>query len=442
MQKCLFFYMALVWVIVFGGLPGRSGAMTRQEMIERSMHHYEGPSVQGVDIKTLDGKVMCGYQGWFACPGDGSDRGWHHWGRGSSFEPGRCTVDLWPDMSEHDADEKFATGFRHADGSTAYVFSPMNKKTVVRHFRWMAEYGIDGAFVQRFGVETTGVSAPYHRNVVLANCREGANLHGRAYAVMYDLSGLRAGGTTQVIEDWKLLVDKMGIGRDPKDAAYLHHRGKPVVAVWGIGFSDGRAYTLDECLRLVEFFKDDPVYGGFTVMIGVPTYWRTLQRDCVNDPMVHEIARKADIVSPWMVGRFGRPEDAARIGREVWSGDVNWCSLRDKDYLPVVWPGFSWSNLQRRPEVFDQIPRLGGRFLWAQYRAAKEAGARMIYQAMFDEVDEGTAIFKCTNDVPAGESRFVTYEGLPSDYYLWLTGQGGRLIRGEIKDTEALPERK
>jgi hypothetical protein len=63
----------------------------------------------------------------------------------------------------------------------------------------------------------------------------------------------------------------------------------------------------------------------------------------------------------------------------------------------------------------------------------------MIYQAMFDEIDEGTAIFKCTNSPPVGESRFVTYEGLPSDHYLWLTGMGARLLRGEIKPTEAMP---
>lgn len=62
---------------------------------------------------------------------------------------------------------------------------------------------------------------------------------------------------------------------------------------------------------------------------------------------------------------------------------------------------------------------------------------------MFDEMDEGTAIFKCTNNPPIGESPFITYEGLPSDHYLWLTGQiGKRLREGEGLPIESIPKRK
>jgi len=402
---------------------------------------YEGPSNPGVDASTLTGKVMAGYQGWFTCEGDGADRGWFHWGGRNGFKPGSCSIDLWPDVTELDPDERFDTPFRHADGSVAQVFSSMNPKTVARHFRWMRDYGIDGAFVQRFAVQTTHARGLNHCNTVLQSCRAAANEHGRAYALMYDLSGLGADSIERVIADFKSLVDGMKLTRDPNDAAYLHHRGRPVVAVWGVGFSDGRKYTLADCARLIEFLKDDPDYGQCTVMVGVPTYWRTLRRDALADPYLHEVLLKADIISPWMVGRFGRPEDVPRIAADVWIPDIEWCREHGKDYLPVVFPGFSWHNM--KPDApLNQIPRLGGVFLWRQYVEAIRAGATMVYQAMFDEVDEGTAVFKCTNDPPAGESPFVTYEGLPSDHYLWLTGMGAKALRGEIPLTDALPERE
>jgi hypothetical protein len=214
-----------------------------------------------------------------------------------------------------------------------------------------------------------------------------------------------------------------------------------VVAVWGVGFNDGRKYTLAECERLVEFLKHDKEYGGNTVVLGVPTGWRTLDADSVRDPALHRVIDKVDIISPWTVGRYRTLDGVADHGRRRWREDLKWCGERKKEYLPVAFPGFSWHN--RRPRSpLDEIPRLKGRFLWRQYVAAKAAGATMIYQAMFDEMDEGTAVFKCTNDPPAGASRFVTFEGLPSDHYLWLTGVGGRLLRGEITATDEPPDRK
>jgi hypothetical protein len=396
---------------------------------------YTGPSTDGVDRTTLTGKVMTGYQGWFNCEGDGANLGWTHWAHDlfKPLGPGNVSVDLWPDVTELTPAERFPTGFTHPDGKAAEVFSSFHRETVLRHFRWMREYGIDGAFVQRFANGLKNKILRHHKDVVLANCREGANREGRAYAVMYDLSGIRAGETSAVMEDWLLLREKMEIGQDP---AYLHHRGKPLVALWGIGFHDDRKYTLTECYELVGFFKAE----GCSVMIGTPTGWRDLDRDALPDPALHGILRLADVVSPWTVGRYRNPEQVARHAETVWKPDLAWCVQEKLDYLPVVFPGFSWHNLNPKSPVGD-IPRLGGEFLWSQFTAAKAAGAEMIYVAMFDEVDEGTAIFKCTNEPPTGSDPFLTYEGLPPDHYLWLTGEGGRLFRGEIKATEVLPTR-
>ena len=70
----------------------------------------------------------------------------------------------------------------------------------------------------------------------------------------------------------------------------------------------------------------------------------------------------------------------------------------------------------------------------------------MIYVAMFDEIDEGTAIFKCDPNPPVGNSPFLKYydeqgNSLPSDHYLWITGQGERMLRQEIPLTGIIPTR-
>src|SRR5262245_2772321 len=96
------------------------GAEPTREENRSALRPYEGDAVRGIDTSTLSGKVLCGYQGWFTAPGDGSDRGWRHYPQQGKFQPGRCSIDLWPDVSELDEDEKFATPFRHADGRTAH----------------------------------------------------------------------------------------------------------------------------------------------------------------------------------------------------------------------------------------------------------------------------------------------------------------------------------
>ena len=385
-----------------------------------------------VDVTTLTGKVMCGYQGWFNCDGDGAQRGWVHWTKGrGALAPGNARIDLLPDVSELGADERFATGFKHADGSSVEVFSSFKKASVVRHFQWMREYGIDGAFVQRFSADLRDPKVLRHNNAVLDHCRSGAEANGRAFVVMYDLSGMKLNQIQGVIEDWRSLRRDQHI---TESQAYLRHRGKPLVAVWGIGFNDGRKYTLEECRRLVEFLKQDDC----SVMLGVPKGWRELKGDAVADPALHQVIQLADVISPWTVGRYKDLPGVARHEEAYLKPDLAWCAKAKLDYLPVVFPGFSWHNQHGGP--VDEIPRRKGLFLWSQFAAAKRAGAGMIYVAMFDEADEGTAIFKCSNTLPVGaESQFLTNESLPSDFYLRLTGSGGKLLRGEIPLSESLP---
>lgn len=397
---------------------------------------YSGPSSEGVDRNTIRGKVMVGYQGWFTAEGDGSGIGWGHWTRrrGGDFGPDDVAVDLWPDMSEYSSDEQYETKFRYADGSVATVFSSHDRGVVLRHFQWMKEYGIDGAFVQRFANGLRRPEIKGHKDTLLASAREGAHRFGRAYAVMYDLSGLPEGGVQSVVDDWANLSARMQI---ESDSAYLRVNDKPLVSVWGVGFSDRgkpRAYTLEECRDLIAFLKD----AGCSVMLGIPTYWREGIRDATNNPNLLEVLEMADILSPWTVGRYRNLETARSHAHRLWKPDREWCVARGIDYLPVAFPGFSWRN-QNGGEL-NAIPRLKGAFFWEQVTSAKRMGSDMLYVAMFDEVDEGTAIFKVSDTPPVGEGvAFLDREGLPSDYYLTLAGEAGRLLRDERSLEEAQP---
>ena len=396
---------------------------------------YDGPSIPGADPSTLKGKVMTGYQGWFNCKDDGANLAWTHWAKDISkpFQPGNIAVDLWPDVSEYDDDELYVTPFFHVDGTPAKVFSSHNRKTVIRHFKWMHDYGIDGAFVQRFANGLKDKTLRYHKDKVLSSAREGANRHGRTYCVMYDLTGIRDDYIIKCFDDWRMLREKMNIA---EDNAYQHHNGKPVVGIWGVGFNGKikKRPGFNDCKELLKKFNAD----GCSVMLGTATGWREQDNDATQNPELHKVLLMADVISPWSVGRFGTLEGAAKHAKKYWQKDLVWAREHGIDYMPVVFPGFSWYNLTGKK--MNSIPRLDGRFMWSQIVANKNAGADMIYIAMFDEVDEATAIFKCTNNPPTSEGvKFLTLDGLSSDFYLQLAGQAGKLLRNEIPLNTEVP---
>lgn len=386
---------------------------------------------------SYEGLVMAGYQGWFHKPAKGLWFG----------DENKVRIDMWPDVSEYE--NTYPTGLKHADGSQARFFSSDDEQTVKTHFRWMKEYGLDGVFMQRFWHAASPKART--RNNVLRNAMKYAGEYDRAIGVMYDLSGLnpKTDNCSMLIDDWKYLVDSLKVTNPDGDNTYVFYNGKPLVTIWGVGFPD-RPYNIRNIglENFIDFLKNDPEYGGCSVMIGVPTFWRDLNADCVNDPYLHHLICKCDIVLPWMVQRFTPllHNDMDRY-RDVILGDMQWCAEHNIGYVPLVTPGFSWHNLSRFEFPDDvkpsgSIPRQGGRFYWQQIYTALNAGAKMLYVAMFDEVNEGTAIFKCTDNPPVGKDiEFVGMDGQPSDHYLWLTGEAGRMLRNEIPLTKKMPTR-
>jgi hypothetical protein len=77
---------------------------------------------------------------------------------------------------------------------------------------------------------------PAHADKVQEEGRVVSRKTGRGWAVRYDLTGLKGGEVLQhVMEDWKRLQNAVCSREDPFN---LHHEGRPLVAVWGIGFDD------------------------------------------------------------------------------------------------------------------------------------------------------------------------------------------------------------
>jgi hypothetical protein len=380
------------------------------------------------------GLVMAGYQGWFNTPEDGAGRGWNHYQWKNGFEPGSVKVDMWPDISEYK--KTYKTPFKLADSSSARVFSSYDASTVDQHFKWMQQYGVDGVFMQRFVSNIKNKVSLQHNDRVLDNALASAKKYHRAISLMYDLSGMRDSDEQLIINDWKHLVDSLNLTGRGNKQDYLYHNGKPLIALWGVGFA-GRRYSLQSIEKIIDFLKHDPVYGGCSILLGVPAFWRDLNKDAASDPHLLDVLRKIDIVHPWFVGRYDQgsyPAFESRI-----KDDISWCKDNHVDYVPTVFPGFSWHNMNPNSPQ-DQIPRHRGQFYWQQITGAFRSGAEMLYIAMFDEIDEGTAIFKVSKHPPAGRSTFVTVESdIPNDYYLYLTGFAGRILKKQVPFQDGVP---
>jgi hypothetical protein len=405
------------------------------------------PSAQAVDRSSLRGKLIFGYQGWFQCPGDDASQGWRHWFGGTA-----PTTDLLPDVTELRADEQCATGWMTADGHAVHVFSSQNARTVARHFAWMRQYGLDGVALQRFAtaLKTPETRSPLDR--VLANVRTSAEAEERSFFLMYDLSGMTSDALAAVAEDWASL-ERDGLTGSP---AYQRHLGRPVLALWGLGFN-GRPISPAAAKRLTQTLRDQSApYRGVTLLVGVPAGWRIHSGDASTDSAWDEVYRSADIISPWTVGRYRDDVGADVYRRNTLEPDLVETRRTGLGYMPVIFPGFSWANLMRarsptHKALPNEIPRRCGDFYWRQVFNAISGGASMIYNAMFDEVDEGTAMFKMVpnqNALPIG-ADYIALDAdgcaLPSDWYLQLAGKATLALKtgGPISpDLPLIPKRR
>lgn len=382
-----------------------------------------GPaSAAGSPPGDVVGKVTVGYQGWFACKGDGAPiDGWWHWTQdwGRSPSPSNTGIKCWPDPREYTHTYPTAYGSL-GNGQPATLFSSYDQQTVDTHFRWMREYGIDTAALQRFN--PTGGEGPT-RDAMAAKVRSAAESNEVKFYVMYDVTNWD-GMRSEIKADW---TGKMKA--HTASPQYATQNGLPVVCVWGFGFNDtNHPFSAEECLDVINWFKAQGCY----VIGGVPREWRT--GGAGSRTGYADVYHAFDMISPWMIGAIGSAQDADNAYTTYTLGDEADCAAHGIDYQPCVLPG----DVSARQ-------RAHGDFMWRQFYNMCRAGVQGIYISMFDEYNEGNQIAKTAESsawTPV-DSGFLALDedgtACSSDYYLRLTGDGGRMLKGLIALTPVRP---
>lgn len=393
------------------------------------------PAAQTVDAGSVVGKVICGYQAWFNCYGDGSlMESWRHWTPGEYMSaaarpaPGNVTFEIYPDVMGYESDQLFQTGLGPlGDGRPAKLFSSWQTKTINQHFAWMQENGIDGVALQRFFAPIGDWIFKTTRDTINVRVKEAAETYGRIFYMMYDFSGVDPSQYEALKADWKdNLVGSQHLTSSP---SYVHQDGKPVVCLWGLGFTHISGSSA-QCLDLINWFKAQGCY----VIGGTATHWRKGIND--GKPDFESVYMAYDMISPWTVGRYALPVEVDIYMDSLLIPDLGWCNDNGVDYQPVIFPGFGWSNWNGG--VPNAFPRREGTFLWQQAYNVRSLNIPSAYIAMFDEYDEGTAIAPAADSylsVPT-DQYFLTYSAdgtyIAPDFYMRLAGEITRMIKKEI----------
>jgi hypothetical protein len=368
------------------------------------------------------GKISVGYQGWFACIGDGAPiNAWWHWSQNESQppSPSNNSIKAWPDMQEYT--KSYQTAYANLNGGgAATLFSSYDQSTVNTHFLWMQQNGCDTAALQRFNPNS---SEGPTRDAMAAKVASAAVAYGRKFYIMYDVSGW-TNMQTEIMTDW---TSKMSAYT--ASSAYARQNGKPVVCIWGFGFNDANhPWDAATCLSVVNWFKSQGCY----VIGGVPREWRTGTGGSRSGYL--GVYHAFNMLSPWMVGAIGTAADSDNAYTTYTVPDEADCNANGVDYQPCVLPGDVSAN-----------QRVHGDFMWRQFYNMVRAGVQGIYISMFDEYGEGNQIAKTAATqagVPAGSGLLsLDQDGTAcsSDYYLRLTNDGGRMLKGQIALTATRP---
>jgi hypothetical protein len=389
------------------------------------------PVTFGSSYSEFIGKSVAGYQAWFTASETNS--GWVHWSSNTRPEVGNVHFDIYPDTRDYEPEVLKQTGFDNlGNGEPSLLFSSAD--VIEEHFKWMKDAGIDGIALQRFiGDNPYPISdSPFSKPLKV---KKAAEKYEKIFYVCYDMSsGKDENAWAESIKyDWVFNVEQSyALTSSP---AYATVNNKPVVQIWGPGFTS-RVGNAAKTIELIKFLQNRGCY----VIGGVPTNWRTESGD--SKPGFLEAYKTYNMVSPWTPGRYKNISGCDSHKTNYLVPDKAFCDANNIDYLPVLFPGFSWSTWNTGAP--NSIPRIAGEFLWRQAYNIRSTGINQMYFAMFDEYDEGTAIMKAATDwsmIPTNQ-YFVTLSAdgiwVSSDFYLRVAGTATAMVKSADTPSQVL----
>jgi hypothetical protein len=284
----------------------------------------------------------------------------------------------------------------------------------------MQQNGCDTAALQRFDPNS---SEGPTRDAMATKVRIAAETYGRKFYIMYDVTDW-FNMQSEIKADWTNKMSAL-----TASSAYARQNGKPVVDIWGFGFNDSNhPWDAPTCLDVVNWFKGQGCY----VIGGVPREWRTSSGGSRSGYL--GVYHAFNMLSPWMVGAIGNIADADNAYNTYTVPDLADCRANGVDYQPCVLPG----DLSARQ-------RAHGDFMWRQFYNMVRAGCSSVYISMYDEYGEGNQIAKTAENssMNPSNSGLLTLDedgtACSSDYYLRLTADGGKMLKGQIGLTATRP---
>jgi hypothetical protein len=267
------------------------------------------------------------------------------------------------------------------------------------------------------------------------------------FYITYDVSGANPATVSQAIrDDWQYLDAGLSL---TASANYLHDSGKPLLELWGFGFTQHPGTPQEVAALIADLKAGRRGLKAVTLIGGVPANWRTLQGDAQTDPAWGPVYLGYDVLSPWTVGRYVDEPGAQAFYSASTAPDLIAAQANGTRVLPVIFPGFSWYNLmtslgQPQNAIVNQIPRNCGNFFWFQSHLLLSNGVDMAYGAMFDELDESTAMLPAlplSAEFPsATRGVYLDMDGctLPANWYVNVMGQVADNFHTQTVPTNAL----